>query len=242
MIEGGEQEAARTIEREGVSSLASSRSWGGTQIAGSALNSVTQAWMTNMVIRKFRKCIIGSFVVACAISLGWIDWQTGYELNFFVFYFLPVCIAAWYIGLGASVIIAVLCSIIWFSADILSGNRYSSPVIPVWNTMIRLSAFLAIGWAVSKINALLMLERGTSKALRVSLSEVKVLKGLLPICAQCKKIRDPHGQWQYLESYIHEHSDARFTHGYCPECARKAMAEARLLTDQIKQKENGGKT
>jgi len=194
-----------------------------------------------MDTRKFRKCIIGSFVVACAIALGWIDWRTGYELNFFVFYFLPVSIAAWYIGLGASVIIAVLCSIIWFSADILSGHSYSSPVVPVWETMMRLLAFLAIGWAVSKIQALLMRERETTKALRVSLSEVKVLKGLLPICAQCKKIRDAQGQWQYIETYIREHSDARFTHGYCPECARKALAEAGLLDDQIEQKENGGK-
>jgi hypothetical protein len=53
------------------------------------------------------------------------------------------------------------------------------------------------------------------------LREVKILSGLLPICAGCKKIRDKQNQWQHIESYIAEHSAARFTHGLCPECAKK---------------------
>ncbi len=50
---------------------------------------------------------------------------------------------------------------------------------------------------------------------------VKVLSGLLPICASCKNIRDDRGYWQSLETYIREHSEADFTHGLCPECMRK---------------------
>ena len=48
-----------------------------------------------------------------------------------------------------------------------------------------------------------------------------MLSGLLPICAACKKIRDSDGKWHVLESYIHHHSKARFTHGMCPECVVK---------------------
>ena len=55
--------------------------------------------------------------------------------------------------------------------------------------------------------------------LRESLAQVKTLGGLLPICAQCKKIRDDKGYWQQVEVYVHEHTDAQFTHGICPECA-----------------------
>jgi hypothetical protein len=51
--------------------------------------------------------------------------------------------------------------------------------------------------------------------------QVKVLKGLLPICTSCKKIRDGQGYWNQLEIYIREHSEAEFTHGLCPECVKK---------------------
>ena len=54
-----------------------------------------------------------------------------------------------------------------------------------------------------------------------ALVSIKLLHGLLPICASCKKIRDDTGSWNVLESYICEHSEAAFTHGLCPECARQ---------------------
>lgn len=51
------------------------------------------------------------------------------------------------------------------------------------------------------------------------LSEVKTLRGFLPICANCKKIRDDEGYWQQIEQYVEEHSEAVFSHGLCPDCA-----------------------
>jgi hypothetical protein len=54
--------------------------------------------------------------------------------------------------------------------------------------------------------------------------EVKVLRGLLPICSSCKRIRYGDDQWQNLESYLSKHSDARFTHTLCPECFDKYHA------------------
>jgi sigma-B regulation protein RsbU (phosphoserine phosphatase) len=57
--------------------------------------------------------------------------------------------------------------------------------------------------------------------LQVALAKVKLLSGLLPICASCKKIRDDKGYWNQIESYIIEHSEAEFSHGICPECAKK---------------------
>jgi len=57
--------------------------------------------------------------------------------------------------------------------------------------------------------------------LRNALADVKRLQGMLPICASCKKVRDDDGYWQQIESYISEHSDARITHGICPECMIK---------------------
>ena len=57
--------------------------------------------------------------------------------------------------------------------------------------------------------------------LEKALSEVKTLQGFLPICSYCKKIRDDKGYWNQIESYIYKHSDAEFSHGICPECAKK---------------------
>jgi PAS domain S-box-containing protein len=62
-------------------------------------------------------------------------------------------------------------------------------------------------------------------SLQEALSQVKVLSGLLPICASCKKIRDEKGQWNSIERYIRERSDARFTHGICPDCAHRLYPE-----------------
>jgi hypothetical protein len=59
-----------------------------------------------------------------------------------------------------------------------------------------------------------------------ALAQIKTLKGLLPICSSCKKIRDDMGYWNTLELYIMEHTDAEFTHGICPDCIRKFFPEA----------------
>ena len=64
-----------------------------------------------------------------------------------------------------------------------------------------------------------------TRKLQQALDEVKTLSGLLPICANCKKIRDDSGYWQQIESYIAKHSQAAFTHGLCPECAKKLYPE-----------------
>lgn len=61
--------------------------------------------------------------------------------------------------------------------------------------------------------------------LQKALNDVKTLKGLIPICASCKKIRDDRGYWGKLEKYIVERSDAEFTHSICPECRKKLYPE-----------------
>jgi len=60
-----------------------------------------------------------------------------------------------------------------------------------------------------------------NKKLKVALCKVKLLSGMLPICASCKKIRDDKGYWNQIEEYIRDHSEAEFTHSMCEECAEK---------------------
>jgi PAS domain S-box-containing protein len=66
--------------------------------------------------------------------------------------------------------------------------------------------------------------------LQEALAKVKTLSGLLPICASCKKIRDDKGYWTQIERYISKHSNAEFSHGICPDCAKK------LYSDYVKEK------
>lgn len=59
------------------------------------------------------------------------------------------------------------------------------------------------------------------RQLQEALMQVKMLSGLLPICAWCKNVRDDNGYWKRVEDYIQEHSEAKFSHGLCPDCATK---------------------
>lgn len=64
--------------------------------------------------------------------------------------------------------------------------------------------------------------------LQKALDDVRVLSGIVPICSWCKQIRDDRGYWKQLEAYLSEHSEARFSHGICPECAQKQFPDVDL--------------
>lgn len=64
-----------------------------------------------------------------------------------------------------------------------------------------------------------------NRALTAAIEEVKTLSGLLAICSGCKKIREESGHWARIESYLSEHTSARFSHGICPDCARELYPE-----------------
>jgi AmiR/NasT family two-component response regulator len=81
----------------------------------------------------------------------------------------------------------------------------------------------AITIAVARHADLIALRRMNS-ALEQALAEVKTLKGLLPICCQCKKVRDDNDYWNDVEVYLMKHTDAEFTHAYCPVCLEKHFA------------------
>ena len=76
------------------------------------------------------------------------------------------------------------------------------------------------------------------KDLKKALAQVKTLNGLLPICSNCKKIRDDKGYWNQIEGYIQKYSDAKFSHGMCPECSDKLYGKQDWYIDMKKGKDN----
>ena len=68
--------------------------------------------------------------------------------------------------------------------------------------------------------------------LREAFDKIKTLKGLIPVCAWCRKARNDKGYWDDLENYIRDHTDADFTHGICPDCLRNAVVELDSTEDE----------
>ena len=140
--------------------------------------------------------------------------------------------------------------------DIRGGISISIPAAPMLRSMNHyrmemLGAYLAI-WALGVVGIVMGFNRlkegkrqreNMISRLQEALAKVKTLKGLLPICASCKKIRDDKGYWKQLETYLKEHSDASFTHGLCPECLNKLYPEVyerlRKNLDENEDEEEG---
>ena len=158
-------------------------------------------------------------LAVCGVLLlalvGLSDYATGPEISFGIFYFLPIWLMTWHFSRRIAVLFSFLCALVWFAVDDASGVQYSTAIIPFWNATARLVYFMSFTFLLAY----------SQEQLRQSKEEVKRLSGLLPICASCKKIRNDEGYWQEIESYLHRHSDTRFSHGICPECAKKLYPE-----------------
>jgi hypothetical protein len=168
------------------------------------------------------------YALVILLSVAVTDYMTGYELGFFAFYFLPIAFAAWRLGLFSALVMAIFSAMVWFWMDALTGHVYRNNIVAVWNTIIRLISFIIIGWGLAWIHDVLLKERKITAELRRALAEIKILQGILPICASCKKIRSEQNEWQQMEVYITAHSRAQFSHGLCPECAKRYLEEAGL--------------
>lgn len=74
--------------------------------------------------------------LALVIAIGVVDWATGTELSFSVFYVIPVALAVWFVGEYFGMVVSVLSVAVWVGGDLMAGARYSRPFVPVWNALI----------------------------------------------------------------------------------------------------------
>jgi len=118
-------------------------------------------------------------------------------------------------------------------------------VLSVQNKTIRAVVFgYALIWLMGMIGTVLsffIMRREQEKRLNIirqlqsSINEVKTLKGLIPICASCKSVRNDEGYWDQIEKYVSDHSDADFSHSICPVCMEKLYPE---FADEVNNKKD----
>ena len=157
-----------------------------------------------------KKSVLIVFWIILAILILIIDYCTGPFIQFPFLYVVPVLFVSWYHGKWWGLAFALVLPLV----RLYYNTVWSVP----WtlfegtiNAVIRIFILALLAYLVDRVAR----ESTSAK------EEVKLLEGLLPICSSCKKIRDSNNEWQQLEAYIMHHSEAKFTHGVCPECAQK---------------------
>lgn len=168
-----------------------------------------------------------SLYLACGSLMGMIflwDLSIAPGVAMGVSYVVVVLISLWFPRKRITIIIGVACSVL-----IIAAAFCKPAALEMWKVVFNRSLALFAIW----VTVLLGLQRKVTEekremALRErekTLEDMRVLRGLLPICASCKKIRDDHGYWTQIELYIRQHSEADFSHGICPDCAKKYYSE-----------------
>jgi hypothetical protein len=158
--------------------------------------------------RQKRKLLYYWFAMALLVLL--VDYGAGPFIQFPIFYVFPVALSQWYNGKWWGFLYAIALPLVRLYFNTvwqIPWTMFEGTI----NALIRITVLCILAYLVDRAAA-------ETKSLK---REVKVLEGLLPICVSCKKIRDDNEEWQPLEKYISEHSEATFTHGVCKDCAKK---------------------
>lgn len=147
------------------------------------------------------------------------------------------------------IIISTFAFFLFFICEVIENTSHYVTLSPDVNRILYLSSF-----SVAFLGSLFVVfmfrlnirryykeQRRLIEELQAALQEVKTLKGFIPICSSCKKIRDDQGYWNKIESYIQERSDAKFSHGICPECSDKLYGDQGWYIKMKQNKERKGK-
>ena len=159
--------------------------------------------------RFSRSALLSAWVLLAIVTCA-VDYYAGSFLHFPILAVIPVLLAAWHNGLLAGLVLAILLPLV---------RLYFAMVL--WPTQVE--AGEALGNAAVRIPIMVLLAvlaDGSARKTRVLMQRVSEIEGLLPICGFCKNIRDANDEWQPLETFLTKRTDAVFSHGLCPTCAK----------------------
>jgi hypothetical protein len=168
----------------------------------------------------------------CLATVSYVDYVTGYEFLFFVFYFIPVGLCGWYLGRLATFNLAVLSGVCWFLVDVLSDHHYSYEVIRYWNSFTCFLAFAIVGFAVHHLKRSRDKEQKSRRELEKALAELQdstreirqLQSQLQVVCAWTQRLR-LEGKWVTLDEFLTSKLNLRISHGISPEALARIKQE-----------------
>ena len=92
--------------------------------------------------------------LAILVLIGGIDYLTGFEVLFSIFYLLEVALAAWFVGTGFGLVMSVLSAMVWIGGDLAAGARYSNSFVPIWNAVILMVFYFILVWLLASLRSL----------------------------------------------------------------------------------------
>jgi hypothetical protein len=193
-----------------------------TALLRSAFHSATADTTLNQARRMHPLLLTVSLAIAAGIFL--FDLFIPQGLGVPVLYMSSVVLVAFWTSpkeSGLVILVGALCSVLTVAGFFLAP----ASELPFWVSIPNRLMALFVIW----VTVVLSLLRKANE------DEVKMLRGLLPICSYCKKIRDDRGYWESLEVYIASHTEADFTHGLCPECGVEHYPEVFRTKDSARQ-------
>jgi K+-sensing histidine kinase KdpD len=179
--------------------------------------------MKMSALPPWRVALLAVVSVATATVMMW-ALQEFLHHSFLVFFIAAVAITALAGGRLAAAFAIVLSMLAYPAVAVLSGGaRFGFQQIEIEFVLLVTSGVIA--WLAIRQQEARKRLAAVVLELQQALEEVRTLRGMIPICAACKKIRDDQGYWVALERYIQERTYARFTHGMCKECIMEYYPE-----------------
>jgi hypothetical protein len=154
------------------------------------------------------------------LLVGWVDYITSYELGFFVFYTLPIGLAAWYLGRWPGIWVALGATIAWWLADALAGAKYSSLFYFWWNSTVHFSAFVINAVTIAKIKAELRQRDELAARLEAARQALRAAARILPACPLCGKVHPQTVRNGQSELRDLARGNADLSGALCEECAQ----------------------
>ena len=147
------------------------------------------------------------------------------EVEFSAFYLMPVIWLAWSRGTREGIWMALTAGVGWYIHDRLSGRPMSSEFFRFWDALNHQLSYLLAAWVVGALRREVQTQRTLNQKLNEAMSQVRELKGLLPVCAWCHQIRDEAGEWHSMEGFLLKRTRAAATHSICPACLAKEVPD-----------------